>query len=460
MLEKYIYKKSPIMLQNLFLTARGFLYNFLRQGMTFKKIFSELELTQYFSESKIKDWQDERLSLLVRHVYENVPYYNKIFNKLRLTPDDIKDADDFKKLPLLTKEDVRRNTKDLLASNVNRFFRAKAFTSGTSGKPLKLYRDLYSINFENAILWRQRKWGGVGLSDKIAVLRDNLAVPFNVKKQPYCRYSISEKKLFLSTDHLQEKNVQYYVEALENFRPAAIEAEPSCLYILSKFINKKGVSSHFPSIKTIFTSSEMLLREHKELIEKVFSARIYDFYGNTERTAAIGMCEQGNYHVLPEYGITEFLPLRGSSGEAEIVGTSLHNYTMPLLRYRTGDIAQLSDSGCTCGRKFKTIRNIKGRFSDFFISRDGRFIPGFYSILADVDNVVESQIIQENLDRIKVRFVPAENFTRRDEKRIIDNARRYIKPEIELTLEQADGLIEGRAGKFRPFISHVSKRSG
>ena len=191
MLESNIYKKTPVMLQNFLLTGRGFLYNFLRQGKTFKKIFSELESTQYFDESKIRDWQNEKLNLLVHHAYENVPYYNRIFKKFGISPNDIRYVEDLRRLPILTKEDVRKNSRDLIAKNINKFFLHKVFTSGTSGKPLKLYRDLYSINFENAIISRQRNWVGIDFNDRIAVFKDNPIVPFYIKRPPFWRYSVS-----------------------------------------------------------------------------------------------------------------------------------------------------------------------------------------------------------------------------------------------------------------------------
>ena len=435
MLESNIYKKSPVMLQNLLLIGKGFLYNFLRQGKTFKKIFSELESTQYFDESKIRDWQNEKLNLLVHHAYENVPYYNRIFKKFGISPNDIRYVEDLRRLPILTKEDVRKNSRDLIAKNINKFFLHKVFTSGTSGKPLKLYRDLYSINFENAIISRQRNWVGIDFNDRIAVFKDNPIVPFYIKRPPFWRYSVSEKRLFFSIDHLSRKNTSYYVRALQDFRPVAIEGEPSSLYIISKFIKNQGIPLHLPSIKAIFTSSEMLLTKHRELIEEVFGVHIYDFYGSVERVAAIGMCEEGNYHSFPEYGITEFLPLDGEAGKMEIIGTSLHNYAMPLLRYRTEDIVQLSRSDCKCGRKFKVIRNIEGRLADYFVCQDGRFIGGFYSVLACIENIIESQIIQEDLDRMRIRFVPTKDFSKKDEKKIMDNVRKYIGSEVELILE-------------------------
>ena len=458
MLENNIYKKSPIMLQDFFITGRGFLYNFLRQGRIFRRIVSELEKTQYFDESKMKEWQNKKLNLLVKYAYKNVPYYNSLFKKLKINPDDIKAVEDIKKLPLLTKEDVRKNSDDLLSRSANKIFLNWDFTSGTAGKPLRFYRDLYSINFENAVLWRQKKWGGIDFPDRIAVLRDEQVVPFDVKKPPFWKYSGPERKIFLSAYHICKKNTPDYVKAIEDFKPTAIEARAASLYSLSKLIKKKGISLRVSSVKAIFTSSEILLPEYKDLIEGVFNAPVYDYYGSTERVTAIHMCEYMAYHVVPEYGITEFLPLDDKSGKMEIVGTGLHNYAMPLLRYRTGDIVQLSEKDCKCGRKFKVVQRIEGRLSDFFTLRDGRIISEVYFVLQGLRSVIrESQIIQEDFDRIRLKFVPVNGFSKKDENRIKANVKKYFGADTELILDSRGTLTEKNTVKFRPFVSYVNK---
>ena len=92
MLKTKIYKNSPVFIQNSLLTARGFVYKILRESGAFRKILSELEQTQHYTDSEIQEWQNERLVRLVRHSYENVPYYNRLFKKMKLLPIDIKNA--------------------------------------------------------------------------------------------------------------------------------------------------------------------------------------------------------------------------------------------------------------------------------------------------------------------------------------------------------------------------------
>ena len=457
MLKNKIYKNSPAFIQNSLLTARGFMYKILRESGAFRSILSELEHTQYYTDSEMLEWQNKKLVSIVKHAYENVPYYNSLFKKMKLLPSDIKNAEDLKKLPFLTKEEVRVNVNDLIARNTKKLLLVKASTSGSCGKPITLYRDLYSIAFENAILWRQRRWAGINLCDKTAVLRAEQIVPFERKGFPFWRYSASEKRLFLSSYHLRRNNVKCYVDILESFRPVGIFAVPGFIYAMARFIEEEKFLPLSFSVKAIFTSSDMLMPGYKETIERVFGGAMYDLYGSSERVAAIGMCEHRTYHVFPENGIIEFIPTGSGSTAMEIIGTGLHNYAMPLLRYRTGDLADLSSISCRCGRCFKTIKGIQGRIIDFMISRNGVILmEGNWLLLKDVENIIESQIVQEGLEEIRVKFVPANNFSEKDKNKIIENAKIYLGSGAHVTFEETDSLMKEGVHKFRPFISLIN----
>ncbi|MEK6733186.1 MAG: hypothetical protein AABY55_06115 [Candidatus Omnitrophota bacterium] len=457
MLKSKIYKNSPVFIQNSLLTARGFMYKVLRESGAFRSMLSELEQTQHYTDSEMQEWQNERLVRLVRHAYENVPYYNRLFKKMKLLPGDIKNAEDLKKLPFLTKEDVRVNINDITAKNIKKAFVEKTSTSGSSGKPLTLYRDIYSVVFENALLWRQRRWIGVDMTDRIAVLRSEQIVPFEAEKPPFWRYSVSEKRLLLSSYHLRRNNAEYYIEALNRFKPAAIFAIPGVIYALAKLAEEEGLLPFIFSVKAVFTSSDMIRPGYKETIERTFGGAIYDLYGSTERAAAIGMCEYKTYHVFPENGIIEFVPVSNGSGAMEIVGTNLHNYVMPLLRYRTGDLAEISSTPCRCGRCFTAVKKMQGRIADFMVSRSGVILmEGSYLLLKGVENIVESQIIQEDIERIKVKFIPADNFSERDRNKIIENAKFYLGPGVHVVFEEVEDIRKQGFCKFRPFISHIN----
>ena len=454
---KSFYIHSPITIQECFISMYGLSYKLIREGRLFRKMLSQLEKSQYYSKEELKQVQVEKLKLIVKHAYKNVPYYNRLFKNLRLTPKDFKNIYDLNKIPMIDKETIRKKPEDFLAVNMNRFFIRKIFTSGTTGSPLRLYRDLYSINFENAILRRQYRWAGFYPAEKKMVLRADPIVPSKVKNAPFWRKDFFKQSLMTSVYHLSLKNTPYYVREILRYKPVALDTVPSTGSLLAKLIYSKGMCVNF---KYIFTTSEVLMPHHKQVMQDRFKARIFDHYGLAERVAAIGTCERGNYHAYPEYGITEFLPLQDEKGHFEIIGTSLNNFAMPLLRYRTGDAATLSCQECPCGRKFQTLEHIDGRLNDqFFVTRDGRIISLFCQILAiELRDVIETQFIQEDLDSMRVRLVAGKRFSGADELSIKRNMKKYLGNNINVYIEKVPNIPRTDSGKFKQFVSIIDTK--
>ncbi len=445
------YIKSPFRIQEGMLSLRGLGFRLLREGRVFKEISSQLEKSQYYSHEELRQLQRERLRSILRHSYENVPYYRRLFKALHLTPGDFKDIPDLEKLPFITKEDVRKNPADFLAINANGFFTRKVFTGGTTGSPLKLYRDLYSINFENAVLGRQYRWAGCDTAGKKLVLRSSPVVPSAVTRPPFWRYDFFQNRLMVSAYHLSKKNIGCYAEEILKYRPSILETVPSAGYLMARLFDFKKMDV---DLKYIFTSSEVLMPHQKVFMEDRFKAQIFDHYGTAERVTAIGMCEKGRYHIYPEYGITELLPLSGRKGYFEIAGTTLNNFAMPLLRYKTQDVLRLSSQGCPCGRNFQTVEQIDGRKTDgFFITKDGRFVSLLSGILSiDLRNLIETQFIQEGPASMRIKVVADKEYSFRDELRLKKSIRDYLGNDVRITVEKVEAIPRTPNGKFKQFI--------
>lgn len=450
------YMKSPVVLQQCMASMQGFAFKMLREGRLFRKLLSQLEESQYYSEEELAQLQREKLKLIIKHCYENVPYYRRLFRELRLRPEDFKDAPDLRKLPLISKETVKSNPEDFVAVNINKFFMRKIFTSGSTGSPLKVYRDMYSINFENAILRRQYRWAGFEAGDKRVILRSSPIVPSDVKDPPFWRHDVFQRNLLASVYHISEKNIPYYVRELSRFKADALDAVPSAAYLLARLMEHKDMRVDF---KYIFTSSEIIPKQQKAFMEDYFNARLFDHYGSAERVSAIGMCEKGNYHIYPEYGITEFLPVEGNGGCFELVGSTLNNLAMPLLRYKTGDIVTPSYTKCACGREFPTVSHIDGRKGDsFFITKDGRFISLFSGMVSiGLKDVIETQFVQEDFDSIKVNIVTGKGYSSSDELMLRKSVRKFLGEDIRICIEKVPFIPRTKGGKFLQFISKLNR---
>lgn len=413
----------------------------VKQGALYNKILNELQKSEFYTEEQLTELQNKQLQKLVQHCYKNVPYYRKLFKNLNLKPQDIQTKEDLKKLPYLDKYLVRENYNKLIAKNTIRPFCYIGTTGGTTGTPGKFLRDFYSVNFENAINQRFYKtFGDKGL--RRVTLRENIVIPPQQTKPPFWEYNQANDELIMSPYHLSKQNAPYYVQKIIEFNPKILYLQPSTAYILAEFFSNV---EHNLEIKAIFTSSENLSEEKKEFIEKVFRTKIHDWYGQAERVGAIGQCENDTYHIIEDYSIVELLEENGSY---EICGTSLYNFAMPLLRYKTGDFVIPQNEKCSCGRHFRGIKTIQGRDIFYILTPENRKIMNIEIINMDVENVIETQYIQEKIDELVINVVTNDQFSETDREKLIQNVAQYISPNMKATVNRVPFIARNPNGKF------------
>ena len=205
-----------------------------------------------------------------------------------------------------------------------------------------------------------------------------------------------------------------------------------------------------PLLMAALTSAETLLDHQRRAIEETFATRVFDQYGQAEMQSFWYECEAGRMHAHPLAGVTEILRPDGTPaapGEmGEVVLTGLVNDAMPLIRYRVGDTARFATESCPCGRNMPVIEEIGGRLDDIVYTRERGFLGRLDPVLKGVRNIVESQIEQESLDVLRVRFVPAARFTTEDLQELESNLRARVGRGIHLEFECTDRIPRSATG--------------
>jgi len=231
------------------------------------------------------------------------------------------------------------------------------------------------------------------------------------------------------------------------------------MYVLADYYRQSGRPA--PRLKAALTSAETLLDHQRRAIEETFATRVFDQYGQAEMQSFWYECEAGRIHAHSLAGVTEILRPDGTPaapGEmGEVVLTGLVNYAMPLVRYRVGDTARFATESCTCGRGMPVIEEIGGRLDDFVFTRERGFLGRLDPVLKGVRNIVESQLEQESLDVLRVRFVPAARFTAEDLQMLENNLRARVGRSIHLEFECTDRIPRSPTGKFRFVISRLDR---
>lgn len=402
-----------------------------------------LTVLDHADEETIARYQDRRLRLLVRLAAVRSPFYRAWFREAGLDPESIRTVADLPRLPLLDRSHLVTGAEQFLVYPDRLMW--QAHSSGTSGAPITCFRTAGSSVFELSVLERQWGWFGLDRSPRRIILRGAFSAG---PGEPPVKLLPGARQLLVWSFGLTPPTLPAVVEAIRGFRPDAIEGWPSAITVLASLLHDQGMTM---PVRAVITSSEVTTAAQAELMRAVFRGPIIDHYGQAERVAMAGSCEAGGYHVFPDYGIVELLPVPGTRDSWEIVGTALHNWGFPLFRYRTGDHVRSASSGpCRCGRAYPALGRIEGRVSDCFTSADGRPLPMPSIVTTDLANVREAQVAQRAPGRFEVRVVPTAGADLQAlNAQIRANVDLYFGPEEAVTVRVVDAIPRTPEGKLK-----------
>ena len=332
-------------------------------------------------------------------------------------------------------------------------------TSGTTGTPLEilLTKETHQ-KWYAAYETRCRLWAGVNHKMSRAMIGGRLVVPKANSKPPFWRYNFIEKQLYMSAFHISPANAPYYVESLNHYRPDYLVGYAYSHYSLARMILEQKLKVHQP--KAVLTSSEKMTTAMRETIEKAYRCKVFDAYSGVEVCCLASECEHHQMHISSDVGIVELINNNGNPASlgqpGEIVATGLLNFEQPLIRYRTGDYAVLSNESCLCGRQMPILKELVGRIEDAVVTRDGREMVRFHGIFVGLSHLKEGQVIQESIEHIRLRLVVEPGFGEK-EKKIIEERFKVRLGTIKITYELVNEIEKTERGKFRAVISRVSR---
>jgi phenylacetate-CoA ligase len=385
------------------------------------------------------------LEEVLLHAHRNVPYYRSSLEEEGVVQRDRVNLEGFGRIPLLTKATIRRNYEDLVSRDAPMRRTYTDTTSGSTGEPIQVMKDRGYDGWRVAtMLYYYKETLGVDFVGSRKVI---LGGPSRFPRREFVR-SLGEllrNARRLNGRLLSEDAMERHVRRINSFRPEVIHGEAQGLYVLSRFVKRKGLSVRRP--KAILSSDEPLHDYMRKEIEAAFGARVYDIYGAVEADPIAGECRSGSMHFFSYDTNVELLEVAGSGGAREIVVTPLHNFAMPLLRYRMGDVVLSQAPTCHCGSVLPTIGKIAGREVDFFVREDGTLVHGSaFLILGDAKWVRAYQVIQEDFRRIRV-LLDSEKTDLAWQNHVEDEFRLAMGPDCRIIWERVDVVPEALAGK-------------
>ncbi|PID78150.1 MAG: capsule biosynthesis protein CapK [Deltaproteobacteria bacterium] len=421
----------------------------------------ELEKEQFLPKKDLEKLKFKKLKALLIHAEKNIPFYRKRFAEAGFNPEKMKSIDDFKVLPYLTKEDIRKNLNEMKWQDCpGGLFRYN--TGGSTGSPLVFYFDRRRQAYDAAARALTHKWWDIDIGDKELYLWGS---PLEISRQDRIK-DIRDKitnELLISAFELSEKKTPEIVSKFKKFKPDCLFGYPSTISLFCKISEKLGYRLDNSGVKIVFTTAEVLFDHQKETISRAFgNIPVVDSYGSREGGFVCHQCREGNYHVMDPNYILELVnegdDLEGDDS-GEVVLTHLDAWGMPFIRYRTGDIAVSGSENCRCGRTWSSIKNIQGRTTDFIVTPDGRFqhALSLIYVVRDIEGVDQFKIVQNSVSEIDVLIkIHEDMFPEDGAEKIISGFKKRMGNEILVNIIKTESIPTEASGKFRYVVSKVS----
>ena len=402
------------------------------------------------------------------HACRHVPYYRKVLSDAGITNGNgIVRLDHFCQIPLLDKDTIRLRFGNLKSDVLDASHLHENTSGGSTGEPARFLQDKIYSEMSNAAKTLDDIWSGYSQGERKVILwgseRDMLVGRETLKTR---LGRLLRNEIWLNSYRMSNETLRAYVEKINSFKPVQILAYVESIYELSKFIERENLSIYSPH--AIMTSAGTLLPHMRQKIEKVFNTSVFNRYGSREVGDIACECNlHKGLHVSAPTHYLEILREDGTAADAgeigEIVITLLTNYSMPLIRYRIGDMGMWAKEPCSCGRGWPVLAEVTGRVTDNFRSKDGTIIYGGYvrQLLYYRDWIRKYQIIQEDYNLISILIVASEQ--KQDLREYYARELGEIAEKIKIVMGDCrveyvfvNDIAPAQSGKFRYTISKVA----
>lgn len=420
---------------------------------------AELERTQWLSRQEIEDLQWRRLGALLRLAQVHSPWYARRMQEAGLDPHRDFDLEDFRRLPPVDKEDMRRHGAEMVWKGVpggaHRYT-----TGGSSGQPLVFHYGRRRQASDAAGRMRARRWWGVEVGDPEVYL---WGAPVELDKTDRIR-RIRDRlfnQLVLNAFAMSPRNMESYLEAIRAFRPRCLYGYASSLALLAAHARDRG-GLRVPSLRVVCTTGEPLYPHQRRLIEEGFGVPVANEFGSRDIGFTAHETPSGQMLLLSESLLLEVLDPQGNpvppGALGEAVLTGLCSEAQPFIRYRTGDMLRLAAEPDREGRGLHVIAEVLGRTTDFIVRPDGTLMHALALIyvLRELPGVAAFRIVQQELNHFEVLVVPSERWRGdADEAAIRQGLQARLGPEARIALQRVEAIPVEASGKHRYVVSRV-----
>ena len=394
------------------LIAKKFLYKD-------KEILRRFSLLSKLSTSSDEIYREEKvkLSAILKHAIKYVPFYIEWASNKNIL---VKDIDDnpyamLELFPVIDKEIIRHDETSFISEDIVNRNSYTNYTGGSSGEPFKFIQDSDFHKWNESIFLLSKTWRGWSLGAKEILLWGSDKDTFSGKKSIKAKLKdLIYNRCTLNTFSLSSEIMREYIQIIDQQKPQMIRAYAQSIYQMALFMNENGISLKYNG--AIHTGAGTLYNHMRAEITKAFRTKeIYNHYGSRELGSIASECSSHTgMHIFTNHNFVEIMdesnqPVNdGKVGN--IVATSLNNYSMPLIRYKIGDVGKKSIKNCECEIAYPMLEEVIGRSTDILKASDGTIVLPEYMIhligvSSNDGSISKFQIIQDRLGHIQIKVV-------------------------------------------------------
>ena len=445
-----------------------------------KNYLTGVNRAKKLSYEKMKKYQDKALRKTLNYTLK-VPVYKEKYKKNGVKIEDIHGIDDLQKLPLMTKEDLIKGFPDeIIPADYNKNKAYVVGSSGSSGRPVSIYKDMNYIMMEAISAIRVIKNMGISWrKNKITNIGD-FSIPTTTDEEIVNKALMGNLSAFFSLKNYQNlytgEDVKSLLKKIESFQPELLIGYTSVLMGLSSLKNK-GLGKKIKP-KYMLSSGEVLDSYSRKYIEDAFNATVLNLYATTEGGTIAFECLNKKLHINSDFVHVEVLDKNRKpvpkNKFGSVVVTRLYPGGTPIIRY-TGhdDIAIIDEKHCDCGIHTPVLKSLQGRKKDAIILPDGRVFPPATIPMPIADaaskfntyQLKRFQFVQRKIDDIEIRVEIDEE--QRDKgvtvdkylKEIEKNYRNLLGERVKVEVKEVKNVEKPKGAESAPLIiSKIDKK--
>lgn len=417
----------------------------LLKGEFVGRYLREYSQNQFLDSDKIVENQLLYLKKLLSHATTHCPFYSELYRENH-TAINLTSLADLKNIPTITKQDIIDHQSTISAGLSRHRVSAKT-TGGSSGHPVTILKNVEALARERAATWRSYAWAGVQIGDPQARF---WGIPLTKKNQfKYRIIDLIANRIRLSAFDMGDFAMSRYFTRIIKFKPVYLYGYVSMIDAFGQYVKDKRLNLP-DSVIAIITTSEILSDQIRHRIKSNLSRNVFNEYGCGEVGSIAHECSCGSMHIMADNLIVEI------EDSGEIIVTDLHNYAMPLIRYRLNDFAKFSNKQCSCGCTFPVIEKIYGRAYDLIQLSYGKTLHPeiimyvFEEFKDKFKGLKQFQFVQHDFNKASINLVVNEEFNESiSESHLQNRLGDVLGVELKTRFNYMDEIKRENSGKIR-----------